>query len=169
MTQNVDDLFKGMKTAKMFGRGNYMGEGDYVVEVTKCFTKKSFKGPVLFICEFTIVTSDNEKHKPGSTGTWAPKIDLQNTFGDIKSLMFSACGTDPKDVKDEDEEAHASATLLARAACGSETAIAELKAQGFDSVPILGSRVKLECRQIKTRANTDFTRYSWSPAPAEAA
>lgn len=166
---DIDALFSGMQNAPMFGRGNYMGEGLYKVEIQKVFVKKRFKGGNVFICEFKILESNNEKHKVGTTGSWCPKLELPNTFGDIKSLMFSATGTNPKDVKAEDESAHRQATLLARAACGSEAAQkeleAELKAVGIDSDgSVVGAVVALECVQTKTKENKDFTRYTWSTA-----
>lgn len=163
---DIDVLFKGMKDAPMFGRGNYMGEGLYLVELTKLFVKSRFKGGNVFIAEFTIVESNNAKHAVGSTGSWCPKIELPNTFGDIKSLMFAALGINPKDVPAEAADLHAQASLLARAACGSESAIAELKAAGVDDPSVVGRRVRLECVQTKTRENKDFTRYTFSPAGA---
>lgn len=166
---DIDQLFSGMKDAPMFGRGNYMGEGLYLVELTKVFVKPRFKGGTVFIAEFTILESTNEKHKAGTTGSWCPKIELPNTFGDIKSLVFAALGIAPKDVTKDQLDLHAQATLLARAACGSESAIAELKAAGVENHSIVGNRVRLECTQTKTREQKDFTRYTWSPATAPAA
>lgn len=165
---DIDSLFAGMKTAKMFGRGNYMGEGLYVVGLEKLFVKPRFKGGNVFIAEFKIETSNNDKHKPGTTGSWCPKLELPNTFGDIKSLILSALGIDPKSVPDDDEKTHAQATLLARAACGSESAIAELKNAGIENWSVVGRSVGLECLQTKTKEQKDFTRYTWSPAPAPA-
>jgi hypothetical protein len=165
---DIDQLFAGMANAPMFGRGNYMAEGVYLVEITNVFVKPRFKGGNVFIAEFKILESNNEKHKVGTTGSWCPKIELPNTFGDIKSLMFAASGTDPKAVKQEDTAAHGQASLLARAACGSEAAKKELAALGVDDPSIVGCQVRLECTQTKTRENRDFTRYTWSPAEAAA-
>jgi hypothetical protein len=169
MSLDIDKLFSGMQNAPMFGRGNYMGEGLFQVKITNVFVKPRFKGGNVFICEFQILESNNEKHKVGTTGSWCPKIELPNTFGDIKSLMFAATGTDPKTVKAEDGALHGQASLLARAACGSESAKAELKQtfaqQGIDhDGSIIGCEVRLECTQTKTKENKDFTRYTWSPA-----
>lgn len=161
---DIDQLFKGMKDAPMFGRGVYMAEGVYEVEITNIFVKPRFKGGNVFVTEFKILESNNEKHKPGTTGSWVPKIELPNTFGDVKSLMFAATGTDPKTVKAEDAALHAQASMLARAACGSESAKAELKQAGLDDPSIVGCRVRLECTQTKTKAGGDFTRYAWAPA-----
>jgi hypothetical protein len=165
---DIDKLFEGMGKAPMFGRGNYMAEGLYVVELTNVFVKPRFKGGNVFIAEFKILESNNDKHKVGTSGSWCPKLELPNTFGDIKSLVFASTGTDPKSVKAEDVEAHNDATLLARAACGSDSAKKELEAKGIkgEAASIVGARVRLECIQTKTKENKDFTRYTWSPPTA---
>lgn len=175
---DIDTLFKGMAGAPIFGSGNYMGEGAYLVETTRMFVKpRAVKGGTVFICEFRILESTNPKHVVGTTGSWVPKVELPNTFGDIKSLMLSILGVDPKSVGSTDPaenpnyaEAlaqHAQAALLARAACGSETAKAELAKAGVTDEIWLGQRVRLECSQITTRDGHPFTKHVWSPAEAE--
>ena len=159
---DIDTLFKGMKDAPMFGKGTYMGEGVYVVELTNLFVKQRWKGGNVFVAEFKVVESNNEKHKPGSSGSWVPKIENPNTFGDIKSLVFAALGIPPSVAKDN-EALHAQASMLARAVCGSEAAKAELKAAGVEDYSLVGRQVRLECVQTKTKEQKDFTRYTWAP------
>lgn len=158
---DIEQMFSGMQAAPIFGRGNYMKEGNYLVEITNIFVKPRFKGGNVFVAEFRILESDNVDQKAGGTGSWVPKIETPNTFGDIKSLMFACSGVDGKTVKNEDTGKHAQATLLAKAACGSEAAKTTLGVQdGF----LVGSKVRLECVQITTKAGTPFTRYTWSPS-----
>jgi hypothetical protein len=163
---DIDAMFGGMAKAPIFGRGNYMKEGNFLVEITNVFVKPRFKGGNVFVAEFKILTSDNPEQKVGGSGSWVPKIETPNTFGDIKSLIFAATGVDPKKVSNDDEAAHADVTRMAKAACGSPTAIKELEAKGVPADFMVGLQVKLECNIVKTRANTDFTRYTWSPAEA---
>lgn len=166
----IDQLFKGMADAPMFGRGNYLGEGMFEIELKKLFVKtQTFKGVALFICEFTILESSNPKHAPGSTGSWATKLALPNAFGDIKSLIFAAIGREPKDVPAEDRDAHEFATLLASAVCGSASAAAKLKDMPYDLPEgaeslLIGQRVHLETQMVKTKTGGDFTRHNFSPA-----
>jgi hypothetical protein len=165
----IDELFAPMRDAPIFGRGNYMGAGIYKVRLKKAFDKKSFKGPRLFIAEFEIVESSNEAHKPGTTGSWATKLEgdgAANAFGDIKCLMFALLGRNGRDVPASEGDAHTLVTAMARAVCGSDSAKAELKAQGVQDVEALvsGTEVALECAQVKTKAGHDFTRYTWSPS-----
>ena len=162
---DIDQLFKGMKEAPMFGRGNYMNdEGVYLVELTNVFVKPRWKGGNIFVAEFKILESNNDAHKAGSSRSWAPKLELPNTFGDIKALVLAAIGTDPKSVTEADKALHEQATLLARAVCGSESAKAELKTAGIDDFSLVGCRVRLETMPTKTKENKPFTRYTWSPA-----
>lgn len=158
-----------MKDAPIFGKGNYMGEGVYRVELTAVFVKPRWKGGNVFVAEFKILESSNPKHAAGSTGSWVPKIETPNTFGDIKSLMFAALGINPKSVAPDDEKAHNQASLLAKAACGSDSAKKELSTLGFaeEDASVVGCIVGLECVQVKTKANTDFTRYTWSPGTVD--
>lgn len=172
---DIDELFSGMEKAEIFGRGNYMGEGAYDITLKSFGVKKRFKGGTVFIAEFTIDTSTNPKHAAGTTGSWVPKLELPNTFGDIKSLMFACLGLEPLRVPAGDP-LHAQATLLARAACGSEPARKELAALkdddgqplGLTAEMLIGSRVHLECVQTKTREGKDFTRYTFSPVSEDA-
>ncbi len=159
---DIEQMFSGMQAAPIFGRGNYMKEGNYTVKITNVFVKPRFKGGNVFVAEFEILESNNPEQKTGGTGSWVPKIETPNTFGDIKSLMFACCGVDGKTIKNEDTKSHEQATLLAKAACGSEAAKTALNVQdGF----LVGKQVRLECTMITTKAGTPFTRYTWSPVP----
>ncbi len=165
---DIDKMFEGMTNAPIFGRGTYMGPGTFRVAIKKAFYKRSYKGLDLFICEFEILETNNEMHPVGSSGSWTPKIALPNTFGDIKSLIFSALGQDGRTVKDNDS--HIFVTRLARALCGSETAkqelaetLAGLEVESAEAL-VLGKEVGLVTEQVKTKEQRDFTRYTWSPA-----
>ena len=167
---NIDELFAPMKEAPVTGRGNYMSAGVYEVSINKVFQKDAFSGNKLFICEFTVEESNNDAHKPGTTGTWAPKLNgvaATSTFGDIKCLLFACMGKNGRDVPASDKDSHAFVAVLARAICGSETAKKELKALGVEEDAaslVIGTRVKLECAQTRTKAGHPFTRHTWSPA-----
>ncbi len=166
MTADVDSLFTGMAAAPVFGRGTFMSKGNYVVEIVKVFTKKTFKGADVLICEFKILESNTPEHLPGSSGSWVPKFATPNTFGNIKELIFAIFGKSAKDVPASSDE-HVLAATVARAACGSDTAKAELKSKyQIDNVDeiVIGARVTLACEPIKTKTGGDFTRYDWGPA-----
>ena len=171
---DIDALFKGMKEATVYGRGNFMSEGEYEVLIKKVKVQASEKkrGEVFFVTEFTLDKIFNtvkpEKHVVGSTGTWLPKFSQQSTFGNVKELMFAILGRNPADVPEAETETHELATAMATAACGSENGKATLKAKHqIEDINMLieGARVRLTCVQVKTREGGDFTRYQWGPAP----
>lgn len=171
---DIDSLFEGMQKAAVFGRGNYMAEGEYKVAVRSMKVQASQKkrGETFFVCEFDVVeifkTKDPEKHRPGTAGTWLPKFSQQSTFGNIKELMFAILGLRGSDVPDSATDQHELATALATAACGSENgkAILKQKHQIDDVVALVsGAEVLLVCVQTKTKEGGDFTRYQWAPVP----
>ena len=162
-----DKLFAAMKGAPIFGRGNYMGAGTYEIEIDKGFFKRTFKGVDTFVLEFKITASTNPEHPVGAARTWQPKLALPNTDGDLKALMFSVLGREPRDVPADDAEAHNLAALLACSALGYPKAIAALAALGVPDVAAVlnGKRVSLKCEQIKIKSTGgDFTRHTWGPA-----
>lgn len=173
---DIDALFDGMQKAAVFGRGNYMGEGEYKVAIKSLKVQASQKkrGETFFVCEFELVTvyktNDPEKHRVGTSGTWLPKFSQQSTFGNIKELMFAILGRRGSDVPDSETEAHELATAMATASCGSENGKATLKQErfGIDDIGALvqGTEVLLTCVQTKTKEGGDFTRYQWAPVPA---
>jgi hypothetical protein len=171
---DIDSLFKGMREAAVYGRGNYMSEGEYRVRVTgvKCQASQKKRGETFFVCEFEVAeifaSKEPEKHRVGSSGTWLPKFSQASTFGNIKELMFAILGVRGSDVPESAVEQHELATALATAACGSENGKAALKEKfKIDDVNAIveGAEVLLTCVQTKTREGNDFTRYQWGPVP----
>lgn len=173
---NIEQIFKGMRDQPVFGRGTYINEtGDFVVEIRKLLAKASEqkRGETFFICEFSIVESDNEKHPAGASRSWTSKFSQQSTFGNIKELMFAAIGKHGTDVPLTDD-AHELVSALATAACSEQngadvpSALATLKKFGINGMEgvsdlLVGTHVRLRTVQTKTRAGGDFTRHVWAP------
>jgi len=170
---NIEEMFKGMDTAEMNGKGNYMAEGKYRVKTTALRTKEGFKGKS-FILDFEIVTSNNDAHKPGTSGSWVVKLDKPQAFGDIKGLMFAISGVNPKTVRSpkQDPESHAQASELAKVALDPDYLTKKRKEdpkylEGLEQTFAVGREIDLETVKIKTKANTDFTVHNWTPASEE--
>jgi hypothetical protein len=175
MTQsNIDTLFAGMATAPMRGAGgNYMTPGLYTVEMTNIKEFSGQKGRAA-IFEFKVVTTDNDKHPVGSSGSYV--ILLENpdpvkrgyAWSDLKAIMFALDGKDPKRVKpaEVDPQAHADVTELTKLVLNEEYC----KAKGLEPGFLNGTRVELECRTKKTRPTPqkpqggDYTLHVWGPA-----
>lgn len=164
---DIDAVLGGMADAPIYGSGNYMSAGRYLVALRKMKVIKSFEGALLFIAEFEIISSTNAAHAPGTTGSWAAKLEgkgAKSTLAEIKCLVCACLGIDASSVPAGSPD-HQLAAALATAACGSEKAKAALAA--MPDAPtvdeLLGSRVVLECTPKQTDSGGTFTKYNWSP------
>jgi hypothetical protein len=171
---DIDKLFDGMAKAEIFGRGNYMSEGLYIVETKNLFVKDGFKGKS-FVAEFTIVESNNEKHAVGTSGSWVLKFTWPATFGHITKFVTALLGYDPNQKANQDDpKIRKQVELVTRAACGSDAAKKELGPDGYEEGMLNGIRLRLECSMQKTAPKPgkpeggDFTSYAWSPIAPEA-
>lgn len=178
----LDDLVKKMNSGSLRrGGGNYIkGEGVFEVEVISTTRKMGFnktftvRDKEMFIAEFKIlkVTSNDENvlksHVVGSTASWTCLNPSEPTAGagDVQSFCIAVTGTDPRTVKDEDANARNQAALLALAAMGYAEAFAKI---GIPVDFFVGKRLILETKAVKTKADKDFTKHIWSPAPKAAA
>ncbi len=158
-----------MAKAEIFGAGNYMEEGLYVVETKNVFVKEGFKGKS-FIFEFTVIESNNAAHAPGTSGSWVLKF----TFGNITRLVMALLGYENTKENQQNETIRKEVELIVRAACGSDTAKKELGDVYSDGM-LIGIRVKLETTKRKTAPTTEkpqggvHTNHDWSPLPAPVA
>ena len=163
---DIDKLFGGMAKAEIFGRGNYMSEGLYVVQTKNIFVKDGYKGQS-FIAEFEILESNNEKHAVGSSGSWVLKFKWPATFGHITRFVMALLGYADTKANQDDPEIRKQCELVARAVCGSEVARKELGAE-YEEGMLTGIKLKLECVMQKTAPGPgkplggDFTAYTWS-------
>ncbi len=171
---NIDFLFRDMANAKMGRPKTFMDYGRYKVELKDLIIKPSEKdGQPVFICRFTVLDSDNPKHKPGSEGSWTLSgKTLQYGQGEIKALILSILGIDPRGLTENAPEHH-TASLLFRWVLGSESAKKEIEALPEASRPAAdfyrGVQVALETKAKKSdKTNKEFTRHFWSPAPRAA-
>lgn len=177
MSNNIDALFAGMAKADASGRGGSMDVGLYTVETKNILVKKGQdpkKPGDIFIVEFTVVESDNEKHKPGTSGSWVLRFAWPATFGHITKFLYAClANTDPDawaqtKANLDDPAKRELAERYARAICGSDTAKKELGAEYEDGM-FLGVRLKLETKLQKTSPKPgqplggDFTAYFWGP------
>src|SRR5678815_454984 len=163
----IDELFDDMRNAPMSGsRAGHTEEGVYKVQLKGMFVKKSQDpakaGAKMFVCEYKIVESCNDKHKPGTTGSWASKFDAFGyTVSDIKKLLFAATSFDV-----DDPASHVLVELIAKAVCDpSSKAVEELKTHGVDDAQALvcDSVVGLEVKKtISSKTNKEFSRHYWT-------
>lgn len=163
---DVDKMFAGMATAQMFGKGIFMGEGRFGVRTKLIKLNEGHKGKS-FIVEFEVLSSTNEKHAIGSSGSWVVKMDKPNAFSDIKGFVAALIGMDPKSIRkpEEDPATHETLAKYAKAACDADFA----KKIGEEPDFLIGVDLNLETVLKKTLAGKDFTVHNWSPAEEAAA
>ena len=149
-------LFKGsgLKDAKMFERGAYLGVGKFQLEITKVLTKDTRKSGNGFIVEFTVVqTSDEKNHPVGSKATWFQSLlDKDVAWGAIKEWAYAVMGF--KNTKEDTD----------RAKKELDPVIEDLCDEAIDKGALNGKRVNVETHMKKTGKDKDFTVHTWSPA-----
>lgn len=166
----ASDYFSGMEGAKAQAGGAYFkGEGKYELTLKRMFVNVGHKGK-FFIAEFGVDSSSNDDDPIGCTRSWATPLTGERagySFGDIKNLIFSLLGKEPKDVGDPSDspKLHAEATTIVKAACDPEYA----KKEGLDPTLLIGRNVGLETfkKQTKPKIGQEkgglFTVHRWSP------
>lgn len=165
---NIDQLFSGMAKADINSSGTYMGEGLYVVETKNLFVKTG-RNPAKpgdsFICEFTILASNNPNHAIGSTGSYVLKFSNPYSMGNIVELVMAILGY--QNTKDNQSNAtiRNEVDLVTRAACGSDTAKTALGADYAEGM-LIGTRLRLECTKKPTVKGGEFTVHKWAPVQA---
>jgi hypothetical protein len=93
----VDDLRKSIRSAQVFGSGQYILKGQHTLEVSKCFYKKANDGTNKenLICEFRVVSSTNPDMVEGETRSAVYTFDKQGWLGRFKSMTLALVGVEP--------------------------------------------------------------------------
>ncbi len=156
-------LFGGLKDAKVTGGGVYFLPGLYEIEVMGVKMQRSVQnGRDMFIVECKILTSDNASRKPGSSASQIIKMGEQMSFPNIKAFLAGVVGVDPtQDADDVNEQIEAAFSESLGAQMGIED-IAEFVTSKDN--PLEGTKLRLECVNVKTKKGTDFTKHKWLQA-----
>lgn len=158
------NLFEGLGGAQIFDRGKYFKPNfDGVVIVRKTLAKATRNKGIAFIVELEVEQSNlPQDHPVGSKGTWFQKlIDKDVAFPAIK-VWAAACGGFHSHQKDEIEQ-----TLCCINPETNNVLLDDLvnyAVHNPDTNDFVGQRLRLATQQVKTKNNTDFTRYDFSPA-----
>jgi hypothetical protein len=171
---NLDEIFKDMSAGKMQGKGNYMGEGQYLVRAKVLKNHEGHHGKK-FIFAFDIVESTNDAHKPGTTGDYVVTLDAPKpekrayAWSDTKSVFFAlAMKLDPKSVpaQESDPELHQACAFLWKASVDTTGKSAE--DLGVKQDFLLGRLVRLTVTKRPTRGQNGgppgvFSYHDWAP------
>lgn len=137
-------LFENIENASISEGGNYLNDGDYLLEVDKVISKKTRKGPHAYIVELKVLESNQPKNRPGSKASYVTTNAQDMFLGNVKAFVAAVCDVDVSEV---DEEA-------AEVTCNEKN-------------PLKGKRVRDQVFTVKTKAGKDFSKHKWSPATPE--
>jgi hypothetical protein len=145
-------IFANIKGAKGTEGGNYFVPGNYVVRIERCKQDKTRMNKDFFAAECRILASDTEDLKVGSTASFFvlfdeyPELSLGNVADFMNAAMKSYFAQNSMQMPEGfevDEE-------VADEISGEENILA-------------GTLIAVEAFNKKTRADTDFTRFKWTP------
>ena len=136
-------MLGGIKEAQATEGGNYIQPGLFVLSVDVLKGITSRKGDEMFVSEFGVIESTNEKQPPGSHVSWLANLRHDAALGNIKSCLMAITGLD--EIDDDD----------------AEEAIDEEKN------PLHGKFVKCEATEITTKAGNPFTKCRWERVTEE--
>lgn len=133
LSQSIIENFAKTQTSN---KTPYVIPGDYELEVMSCKNYSSEQtGKTFFIVEFTVLKSNNPERPEGSLMSWHVNYAHKPALKNIKEFIKAASNMEPP-----------------------KEAITNVPSQAN---PLKGAVVKCYASQIKTRANTDFTKTTW--------
>jgi hypothetical protein len=166
MPTEIEALRATMKAAQASGKGQYIEAGRHLLEVDRCFVKRSQQSGTIkesWICEFKVIESSNPTHEVGSTRSYVENPANKGWLERWKSFMLAAIGVDP------------SATPTP---AGADDAVADMfVALRYDEARVSmqlpdnflkGKRVACEGMAGKSLSGGPVTNKKWTPAPPPA-
>jgi len=157
--------FASVNDATVTQGGVYFTPGMYVIKVLATKTSKSARnGRDYFIVECEVVESSNPADWP--VGAHASQvIDISNIMGPVNIKAFVCAASDVNPLAEDADAQVLTAwnTALPSAAPWTFEKICEyaIAQNCFEDVIL-----DLECVNIKTKANKDFTKHLWTPRAA---
>ncbi len=162
MTTEIEALRATMKAAQAAGKGQYIGEGRHLLEVARCFVKRSAQGGTVkesWICEFKVIESSNATHEVGSTRSYVENPANQGWLERWKSFMLAAIGVDPSAQPTPAGADDAVANLFVALRYDEERVKMNLPENFFK-----GKRVSCEGMSGTSRLGGPVTNKKWTPA-----
>lgn len=141
-------MFSGIGEAEVGQSGIYFEPGLYVVEVLKVLAKMSRKGAMLYIIECEVLESSNAERPPGCKPAQVISMAHDAAFRNIKEFIAACNGISPTRERER-----------ANQSVGEDEANYSVD----ESNPLGGTKLRLTCTQIETRAGNPFTLHQWEP------
>ncbi len=151
------NMFEGLGKADIFQRGKFFQpDFDGVVIIRKTILKNTRAKGIAFIVEFEVEKTNHEKHPVGSKGSWFQKLqDTTVAFPAIRAWAAACAGYETNQVAEIDADEALRSPLLDE--------LVNEAVSNPDNNDYCGVRLRLVTTQVKTKQNTDFTRYDFSP------
>lgn len=125
--------------------------GLYDVEIQQCNGVEGRKGGLFFVVEAKVLkiyeTSEPKKMRKGSVYSQIINFDKDMGPINVKRFILAAEGLDPNEADNSDE-------------VGEE----EVEYAVHEDQPFAGTRLRLQCDLITTKAGNPFTKYTWMSA-----
>lgn len=160
MANDIEQLRASMRSAQVFGKGQYVEEGRHLLEIKLLkYNRTIMEGAAKesYIAEFIVVESSNPSHEVGSTRTYIENPANAGWLGRFKAFLLAAAGIDPNgkvSVQDEDTIGDMFAALRY-----DEFRASKQWPENF----MAGRRVKCEGMPGKSKKGGAITNKNWSP------
>lgn len=153
-------VFSGIRDAKVSKTGTWLQQGFHKVKIKAVKEQHSQQGnDVFFIVEMDLLETDNEKLEVGKEYSQVINIGKQMGFANIKIFVAAASGVDPNE-EDINEQVEAYWTKTLEMDLNFEQ-ICEIICSADQ--PLAGLEMTLECRNLPTRDDGEFTKHLWDP------
>lgn len=155
-----------MRAAAPSGRGQYIEDGQHLLEIEKCFCKRTEidgRWKETYICEFKVLHSTNPTHEQGQTRSYAENPENAGWMGRWKSFLAAAAGLDP-DMKLSQQDEDTIADMIA-ALRYEEFRASKRWPENF----LKGRQVTCQGVPGKSKGGTPITNKKWMPYVAPAA
>lgn len=158
---DINELRASMRSANVYGKGQYFEPGRYLLEVDRGFYQRTMidgtaKESVIF--EFRVLESTNPDIEVGSTRSSVFSAANQGWLSRLKSLQLALHGGEVM-TKDLEEEIADHYVALREPSYREQMKLPDNFYRGF--------RVNAEAMAGKSRSGVSVTNMKWSPAESE--
>lgn len=166
MNEDIEALRKAMQAASPTGRGNYVEDGQHVLQVEKALCKRTLidgRWKESYIIEFKVLQSSNPKAEVGSSQAYIENPENAGWMGRFKAALLACTGFDPAGKIPAEVEAKMGDIIAALRYDEFRTS------QGWPENFLAGCTVRCEGTPGKSRAGTPVTNKKWYPYTPPAA
>lgn len=162
----IEELRAAMRGAQVFGKGQYIEEGQYLLETIKIFYKRTVidgSAKESIICEFKVLESSKPEVEIGSTRSYVENLANAGWLSRFKSCMLALIGVDPDGKIPKDAEDATTDLYVALRDDGERVRL------GLPENFMAGKRVRVEGMAGKSKKGGAVTNKKWIPVTVKEA